>query len=99
MAHQFWRAGGAAGVEIGSDVAAMNLALADEPVGRLLLDQVTERVDSVGGIAAAEHLHDRLEMFELWPDLLDLLPDVGARHRPKRHQDLGIRGLEDFSEL
>ena len=26
-------------------------------------------------------------------DLLDLLPDVGAGHRPERNQDLGVRGL------
>ena len=97
--HQLWRAGGAAGVEIGGDVAAQNLAPADKAVRRLLLDQVVEGEDSLARVAAAEHLHDRLEMLELRPDLFDLLPDVGARHRPERHQDFRVRGLQDLRDL
>ncbi|MGY4358199.1 hypothetical protein ACVW0J_004692 [Bradyrhizobium sp. i1.7.7] len=86
-------------MEIGRDVATQNLAPADKPVGRLLLDQVVEGEDALVRIASAEHLHDRLEMFQLRADLLDLLPDVGARHRPERNQNLGVRGLKDLRDL
>src|SRR4051795_12243502 len=86
-------------MEIGGDVAAENLAAADEPVGWLLLDQVVKSKDALLRIATAEHLHDRLEMLELRPDLFDLLPDVSAWHWPERHQDRCVRGFQDLNDL
>src|SRR3984957_9287471 len=50
------------------------------------------------GIAGTD-LHDRLEMLEMTANLLDLLPDVGARHRPERHQHRRARGFQDFRDL
>ena len=44
-------------------------------------------------------LHDRLQMLQLPAHLLDLLPDVRARHRAERHQHRGARGLQDFRDL
>ncbi len=97
--HQFWRAGGAAGVEIGGDVAAENLAAADEPVRRLLLDQVVEGKIPFVGSPPPNTCTIALRCLSCGADLLDLLPDVGARHRPERHQDLRVRSFQDLRDL
>jgi hypothetical protein len=92
-------AGRASGVKVSRGLLAGNPPVADKPVRRLLLDQIAEGINPVGGIAGTVDLHDGLEVLQLATNLLDLLPNVRSGHRAKRNQDLGIRSLEDFHDL
>ena len=99
VADKLRRAGGASGMKVSCRLLAGNPPLADEPVGRLLLDQIVEGINLLCRIPVAVDLYDGLEVFQLPSYLLDLPPYVCARHRAEGHKDLGVSRLKDFRDL
>jgi hypothetical protein len=73
--------------------------VADQPVGRLLLEEIAEGINVIRRIAGAMDLYDGPQALQFAADLLHLFPYVRSRHRAKRDKDRGTRGLQDFHDL
>src|SRR6476469_4899648 len=99
MENELRRAGGAAGVEVGGDIAGSDFSAADQAVRRLLADQGLKGVDGIRLVAWPIDLNDRLQLLQFAAYFDDLIPDVTALRWSKRDQHLGPGRLQDLGDL
>ena len=109
MAHQFRRARGAAGVEVGGDVVALDLPARDQAVawlfGKFRVKGQHLRVPRcadghpVGAERLAAHHQNGLEAGHLMADALHLVPNVGARRCAQYHRHAGVGGIQNLGQL
>ena len=102
VAHQLWRASGAAGVKVSGGIVQRNLAATGQVIAREGADQPLKthharRVCHRTG----EHvdLNNRLQTGYQGAHALHLGPNVRSRRGPQCDKHLGVGGLQDFSKL
>ena len=64
MENELRRAGSAAGVEVGGDIAGGDFSAADQAVRRLLADQRLKGVDGIRLVAGPIDLDDRFQLLQ-----------------------------------
>ena len=99
LANKFRRAGGAAGVKVGGDIAGGDLSATHQTVCRLLADQCIEGIDCIRLVVRPVDLNDCLQLLQLAAYFDDLILDVAALRWSERNQYLGACRLQDLGDL